>query len=108
MDGSGVRATTRDPRGHEGRDDPYHGNGEHDRNQNETVRYHLKAPASEGSTARRPNARRMNTGCNGAFYPKAKDRGKNRGNAAQVSGFDTLPSKGGRPKFATLLYLNKA
>lgn len=45
----------------------------------------------------------MNTGCNAAFYPEAKDRGKNTGNAGEVSGFDTLPSKGGRFMRAILL-----
>jgi len=57
---------------------------------------------------RHPNARRMNTGCNAAFYPEATDRGKNMGNAAQVSGFDTLPFKGGHSTIAILLYITQA
>ena len=31
----------RDPRGHEGREDPHHRDGENDRYQNETVPYHF-------------------------------------------------------------------
>jgi hypothetical protein len=37
---SGVRATTRDPRGNERREESHHRDGENDRYQNETVRYH--------------------------------------------------------------------
>jgi len=46
---------------------------------------------------RHPNARRMNTGCNAAFYPEAKDRGKNADDSAEVFGSGTLPSTAGRP-----------
>ena len=47
---------------------------------------------------RHPDMRRMNTGCNAAFYPEAKDRGKNAGDSAEVFGSGTLPSTAGRSR----------
>jgi hypothetical protein len=48
----------------------------------------------------------VNAGCNAAFYPEAKDRGKNKGGGTEVSGFGTLTSKGGRSMSDILLYVN--
>ncbi len=45
---------------------------------------------------RRPNERRVNTGCNAAFYPEAEDRGKNVRHPVEVSGSGTPSSTGER------------
>lgn len=89
---SGVGSATRDSRGHQGRDDAHQRDGENDRYQDETVRYHFQAPALKYSMGPAFEHVTRDTGYDAAFYPKANDRGKNGRLTHEVSGFDTLPS----------------
>lgn len=54
---------------------------------------------------RNPNTRRKDTGCNAAFYPEVKDRGKNAGYAGEVFGFGTLSPIAGRSPHYTLVHI---